>query len=90
MQRVAIARALIASPGLILADEPTGNLDSQKGAEVLGLLHELCRERRVTTILMTHDRQATSYADRVIVLRDGRISEDTAPAGPDRGAPKET
>ena len=80
MQRIAIARALIAEPGLILADEPTGNLDSRMGAEILSLLHEISRERKVTAILMTHDRQATSYADRVLVLQDGGISEDTLPS----------
>ena len=78
MQRVAIARALIADPGLILADEPTGNLDTQNGLEILGLFRELTTARGVTLIIMTHDRQATSYADRVILLRDGQIEEDTA------------
>lgn len=78
LQRIAIARALIADPTLVLADEPTGNLDSQMGSEVLGLFREVCRERTVTTIMMTHDAQATSYADRVIVLGDGKIAEDTA------------
>ena len=76
MQRVAIARALIVEPQLVLADEPTGNLDSKNGAEILALLRRLCDEQGVTIILMTHNLGAVSYADRVIVLRDGRISED--------------
>jgi putative ABC transport system ATP-binding protein len=85
MQRVAIARALMAHPGIVLADEPTGNLDSQNGAEILGLFRELSDESGVTLIMMTHDREATSYASRVIMMRDGRIEEDTAaPAEPDR------
>jgi putative ABC transport system ATP-binding protein len=78
LQRIAIARALIANPGLLLADEPTGNLDSATGGEVLALFRELATEQRTTTLLMTHDLAATSYADRVITLRDGRIDQDTA------------
>ncbi len=77
LQRVAIARALVADPGLLLGDEPTGNLDSRTGNEVLALFRELASERGTTTLLMTHDLSATSYADRVITLRDGRIEEDT-------------
>ena len=77
MQRVAIARALIAGPKLVLADEPTGNLDSRTGDEVLGLLRRLVDTRNLTLILATHDLAATSYADRVITLADGRIVEDT-------------
>jgi putative ABC transport system ATP-binding protein len=78
MQRVAIARAVVADPVLIVADEPTGNLDSQNGAEVLALMRELCTERGITTVMMTHDLEATTYADRVITLRDGQIEEDSA------------
>lgn len=77
MQRVAIARALVAEPGLLLADEPTGNLDSRTGGEILGLFREMAAERGVTLIMMTHDLQATSVADRVISLRDGRVDEET-------------
>jgi putative ABC transport system ATP-binding protein len=80
LQRVAIARALIAEPGLLLGDEPTGNLDSRNGGEVLGLFREMAAERGTTTILMTHDVSATSYADRVITLRDGRIELDSGEA----------
>ncbi len=76
MQRVAIARALAASPVLLLADEPTGNLDRKSGEQVLSLLRRSCDERGVTTILVTHDLQAASYAERVLVLRDGRIEDD--------------
>jgi putative ABC transport system ATP-binding protein len=72
-QRVMIARALSTDPKLVLADEPTGSLDSQRGDEVLALLAEICRERRVAVVLVTHDPQAASYADRVHALRDGRL-----------------
>jgi len=72
-QRVAIARALSTEPKLVLADEPTGNLDTHRGREVLELLSEVCRERQATVLLATHDPQATMFADRVHALRDGRI-----------------
>jgi putative ABC transport system ATP-binding protein len=80
-QRVAIARALSTQPRLLLADEPTGNLDSARGAEVLGLLRELCRERGVTLLLVTHDDRAAGYADRALDLRDGRLTERIAASG---------
>lgn len=80
MQRVAIARALVIDPTLILADEPTGNLDSKRGEAVLVLLRELVDERGITTVLMTHDLRATNHADRVIRLENGRIDEDVAPS----------
>ena len=70
-QRVMIARALSTEPKLVLADEPTGSLDSRRSREVLGLLAEICRERQVATVLVTHDPQAAAYADRVHALRDG-------------------
>ena len=76
MQRVAIARALVGDPGLVLADEPTGNLDDRNAEEVLNLLGELCREKGITVVMMTHDASATERADRVITLRDGRIEQD--------------
>jgi putative ABC transport system ATP-binding protein len=72
-QRVMIARALSTDPKLVLADEPTGSLDTQRSAEVLGLLADICRERAVSVVLVTHDPQAASYADRVHALRDGRL-----------------
>jgi putative ABC transport system ATP-binding protein len=73
-QRVMIARALSTEPKLVLADEPTGSLDTQRGREVLELLARICRERQVATVLVTHDPQATAYADRVHCLRDGRLA----------------
>ncbi len=74
-QRVAIAKALSTDPGLLLADEPTGNLDTRRGADVLALLRELCRERDTAVLLVTHDPQAAAVADRALALRDGRIVE---------------
>jgi len=74
-QRAAIARALVNNPKLILADEPTGNLDSSTGAEVMSLLRELNAERGVTLIIVTHDPDIAAFADRIVHLRDGEISE---------------
>jgi putative ABC transport system ATP-binding protein len=76
MQRVAIARALIADPLLILADEPTGNLDSKTGESVLRLLAEMARERGHTILMVTHDSNAASYGTRLVRLRDGQIESD--------------
>jgi putative ABC transport system ATP-binding protein len=73
MQRVAIARALVTGARLLLADEPTGNLDSRNGEQVLALLDQVRRERGVTLLLATHSRSAAERADRVALLRDGRI-----------------
>ena len=70
-QRVAIARALVNEPSLVLADEPTGNLDSRRGAEILELLANVCRRDGAGALLVTHDPQAADVADRVLVLRDG-------------------
>ncbi len=72
-QRVAIAKALSTDPGLLLADEPTGNLDTRRGADVLALLRELARERETAVLLVTHDPQAVAVADRALALRDGRL-----------------
>ncbi|MBB5956903.1 ABC-type lipoprotein export system ATPase subunit [Saccharothrix tamanrassetensis] len=72
-QRVACARALVARPEVVFADEPTGNLDSRSGAEVLGFLQRSAREFGQTVVMVTHDPNAASYADRVIFLADGRI-----------------
>jgi putative ABC transport system ATP-binding protein len=74
-QRVMIARALSMGPKLVLADEPTGSLDTRRGHEVLTLLSEICRERGAAVLLVTHDPQATAFADRVHALLDGRLSE---------------
>ncbi|HYM55026.1 MAG TPA: ATP-binding cassette domain-containing protein, partial [Solirubrobacteraceae bacterium] len=74
-QRVMIARALSTDPKLVLADEPTGSLDTERGHEVLGLLSELCRERGIAVLLVTHDADAAAYADRVHTLRDGRLTD---------------
>ena len=74
-QRVMIARALSTDPRLVLADEPTGSLDTQRGREVLELLSEVCREREVAILLVTHDPRAAAYANRVHALRDGRLVE---------------
>ncbi len=74
-QRVMIARALSTEPKLVLADEPTSNLDSARGEEVLGLLTDVCRERRTAVLLVTHDPRAAAHADRVHALRDGRLVE---------------
>ena len=72
-QRVACARALASRPSVVFADEPTGNLDSRAGAEVLGLLRRSVRELGQTVVMVTHDPVAASYADRVIFLADGRL-----------------
>jgi putative ABC transport system ATP-binding protein len=75
-QRVAIARALVTNPPLILADEPTGNLDTRTSYEVLALLQELQRTRGITVVLVTHEPEIAACADRVITVRDGRILSD--------------
>jgi len=74
-QRVMIALALSLKPRLVLADEPTGNLDTRRSREVLGLIKSLCREREAAVLLATHDPQAVSFADRVHELRDGQLRE---------------
>lgn len=72
-QRVAIARALIHSPDILLADEPTGNLDSQKGREILSLIQSLSIETQMTVVMATHSQEAASFGSRLIQLRDGEI-----------------
>ncbi len=75
MQRAAIARALAARPSILLADEPTGNLDAGNGQAVIDLLRDLNRERDLTIILVTHDHQIAKQADRVVRLVEGRVEE---------------
>jgi putative ABC transport system ATP-binding protein len=75
-QRVACARALASRPDIIFADEPTGNLDSRSGADVLGFLRRSVRELGQTVVMVTHDPNAASYADRVLFLADGRIVDE--------------
>ncbi len=82
-QRVAAARALIARPDVIFADEPTGNLDSRSGAEVLGFLRDSVRDHHQTIVMVTHDPTAASYADRVIFLGDGTIVDELDNPTPD-------
>lgn len=82
MQRVAIARALVTEPALLLADEPTGNLDSATSADIMALIRETAHESGRTTLLVTHDPQIAATADRVIHIRDGRAASDTLPNGP--------
>jgi putative ABC transport system ATP-binding protein len=76
MQRVAVARALLSEPALLLADEPTGNLDSKTGAEVLKLIREATRARNLTVVMVTHDPRAAEVGDRLVRLADGRIVGD--------------
>ncbi|HVJ91135.1 MAG TPA: ABC transporter ATP-binding protein [Labilithrix sp.] len=84
MQRVAIARALIGDPALVLADEPTGNLDSNTGTQVLELLREATRKRNLTLLMVTHDPRAAAYGSRLVKVRDGRVESDVPVASEDR------
>jgi len=77
-QRVAIARALVNEPAILMADEPTGNLDSRTSKEVMGILQKLNEESDITIILVTHDQNVARCAKRTLVLRDGRVVEDTS------------
>ena len=87
-QRVAVARALAHEPELVLADEPTGNLDLDTGLEVLELLDELVRDRGTTMVMVTHAREVMGIADRVFTVSDGHLEPTARPSGPDRsGSP---
>jgi putative ABC transport system ATP-binding protein len=87
-QRVAIARALVNEPRLVLADEPTGNLDSERSADVLELIRRWNRERGQTFILVTHDAEVGEACDRVIRMRDGKIRDGAPPVEPPRVEPQ--
>ena len=79
-QRVAIARALVSRPTIMFADEPTGNLDSRTGGEILELLRHMVSELGQTTVMVTHDAHAAAIADRVLFLADGEIVRDLGPS----------
>ena len=76
-QRVAIARALVVNPRVVMADEPTGALDTHTGEEVMGILAGLVREKGITVILVTHEQAVANYAERVVRMRDGKVFEDS-------------
>jgi putative ABC transport system ATP-binding protein len=78
-QRVAIARALAGEPRLLLADEPTGNLDSRRSREILALMRDICHERGIPALLVTHDLDASAFVDRVHTLRDGHLADGMDP-----------
>jgi putative ABC transport system ATP-binding protein len=84
-QRVAIARALVIEPLLVLADEPTGSLDSENGRQVIDLLHCIAAERRCSILLVTHDPVVATRADRTVRLRDGRVVDDRQGPGGEHG-----
>src|SRR4029079_14413320 len=83
-QRVAVARALASQPDIIFADEPTGNLDSRTGAEILTFMRRAVRDMGQTIVMVTHDPVAASYAERVLFLADGRIVDEMSSPTPDR------
>ncbi|WP_030669059.1 ABC transporter ATP-binding protein [Streptomyces sp. NRRL B-1347] len=83
-QRVAVARALVSRPAVVFADEPTGNLDSRAGAEVLGFLRDSVRDLGQTVVMVTHDPVAAGFADRVVFLADGRLVDEMTRPTPDR------
>jgi putative ABC transport system ATP-binding protein len=76
-QRVAVARALVSEPALILADEPTGNLDTRSGDEIAGLLRNVTKKYGRTVVMVTHDPRIAAYADRIVFLKDGKVVDET-------------
>jgi putative ABC transport system ATP-binding protein len=85
-QRVALARALVTEPAILLADEPTGNLDTKTGTAMMRLLRDSSKELEQTVVMVTHDPKAAAYADRVIFLRDGRIVEEAGMSNMDESS----
>ena len=83
-QRVAVARALVTRPDIVFADEPTGNVDSKAGTEILTFMRDAAREYGQTIVMVTHDPVAASYADRVVFLADGAVVDDLTDPTPDR------
>src|SRR4029079_17073478 len=81
-QRVAIARALVNDPSMLLADEPTGNLDTQTSLDVIGVFQRLNRESGITVVLVTHEPDIAEFANRVVTVRDGRIASDNPVLAP--------
>jgi len=90
MQRIAIARALVISPTLLLADEPTGNLDTASGRQIMDILRDINEEKRLTTLIVTHDPVWASVCDRIVRVVDGRVSEDLPMPGEPGTERKET
>lgn len=87
-QRVAIARAIVTEPAVVLADEPTGNLDTQRSHEIMGLLMALNRDHGITVLMVTHEPDMAAYARRMVKFVDGRIAEDVVNLHPTTSAPK--
>ena len=83
-QRVAVARALASKPSVIFADEPTGNLDSKTGGEVLGFMRRAVSDLGQTIVMVTHDANAASYADRIVFLKDGKIAGEMTEPNPEK------
>ncbi|MFX0053050.1 MAG: ATP-binding cassette domain-containing protein, partial [Candidatus Hermodarchaeota archaeon] len=81
MQRVIIARACINSPQVVFADEPTGDLDSETGKQVLSNFRQLCDEKGIAFVIVTHDQEMAAFADRIVRMKDGQIVELQASAG---------
>jgi putative ABC transport system ATP-binding protein len=90
MQRIAIARALVISPTVLLADEPTGNLDTASGRQIMDILRDINEEKRLTTLIVTHDPVWASVCDRIVRVIDGRVSEDLSMPGEPTPERKET